>query len=491
MASTEDVKMEDAPQQSSAALPDLSVGALDKAVDIILQNNFDADTKACMFTLMKVLDNVIQRPLDPKVRSIRLANPTFDKKVASRKGGVEFLLACGFVKENAPPSLLSKGTEPLEEFLVLKDDDESLDEMQRELRQEAFSKHIITARRLLLTRAIQDLGLKAEELPPYKPPPPRVATEADTTFAGKRSEPSAQFNPYSSQRYDGMSAAVGAQLTPDGTYVSTTENQLKTLQSKKEKLEQKIQKDFKDRQWVALHPTKNGKPAAAMNNSAIPGYDDNNGKGNAGLIAAQFQKQQAERKQREEGGFTTKTMRELEKLKKQKVYSHSQLALQFSDGTVLQGKFLPREKISTVVTALKECFVEEPASAVELYVTPPKKTLPPTSTLQDEGLVPAAKVFVRVTLPTRRPFLKPELFATAAPESAFPASQPVVNNGAAAKNENADSKPAAKTNENSSEDKEAALLQRMMGGGRKLGGGGGAGGTKKAKPGGGKPKWFK
>ena len=66
-------------------------------------------------------------------------------------------------------------------------------------------------------------------------------------------------------------------------------------------------------------------------------HNSNTTSGTGSMIAAQFQKQQEQRKQREEGGFTTKTMRELEKLKKQKVYSFCTLVLQFADGTVLQG----------------------------------------------------------------------------------------------------------------------------------------------------------
>lgn len=465
--------------------PNLSVAALDQAVDTILQNNFDADTKACLITLMKVLDNVIQKPFDAKVRSIRLGNAAFSKKVASRKGGVEFLLACGFVRETPPPPLLSKGAEPLEEFLVLKDDDDSLmDDQERQAKKEAYTKHIVTARRLLLTRAVKDLHLKAEELPAYKPPPPPVASNANFTSQG---DPSATFDPFATQRYDGMSAAVGAQLTPDGTYESTTEKQLKTLQQKQKKLEQKMQTDLRDREWVASHPNSSGKPTAILQSS----NDTGSGKGDAGLIGAQFARQQAAKKQREDGGFTTKSMRELEKLKKQKVYSHTQLALQFSDGTTLQGKFLPKENVGRVMEAMKECFLVAPTGPMELYITPPRKTLPSKSKLQDEGLVPAAKVFVKVQLPDQRPFLKPEIFQ-ASPVSAFPSSQAVVS-------QKDDSKPAARPAKAakpaaSAEDKEEEMMRRMMGGGRRLGGGGansGSGGGGSKKPGSGKPKWFK
>jgi len=474
---------------ATSTQPNLSVAALDQAVDTILQNNFDADTKACFITLMKVLDNVIQKPFDPKVRSIRLSNPAFTNKVASRKGGVEFLIACGFVQESPTPALLARDDTPQESFLILKDVDESIaDEAARADYKQAYTSHIITARRLLLTRATKDLHLKAEELPSYKPPPPPVAMNNHFTSENDQKS-SGTFNPYQTHRYDGMSAAAGTQLTPDGNYVSPTEAQLKNLQQKQEKLEKQLQKDLMDREWIATPPNSSGRPTNILTADAATGNSD------GGLIAAQFQKQQADKKQREEGGFTTKTMRDLERLKKQKVYSHTIIALQFSDGTVVQGKFLPKESIQTVQKALlAQCFVETPPAniSVELYVTPPRKTLAPKATLQAEGLVPAAKVFVKMALPDHRPFLKPELFRHATGASvtqAFPQAQPIVPDARMA---DATSKKPAGNPKTTAEEREETLMQRMLGGGRRLGGGAGntSSDAKKPKPGG-KPKWFK
>jgi PUB domain/UBX domain len=491
----------------STSSNNLSVSALDEAASMILNNNFDADSKACLITLMKVLDNVIQKPYDAKVRSIRLANPAFANKVASRKGGVEFLLACGFSIVQESPPLLSKEPQKEEVFLVLKDDDDDDDDDDDSddvTRKEAYKAHIITARRLLLTRATRDLNMKAEELPAYKPPPPPVVMSDTTT-----SNINATFNPFQTQRYDGMSAAAGTQLTPDSTYQSSTEAQLQNLQAKHEKLERSLQKELLDRQWVASLPTTGALPTI----QATTAEEETGTKGNAGLLAAQFQKQQVAKKQREEGGFTTKSMRELEKLKKQKVYSHTLLALQFANGTVVQGKFLPKETIQTVMTALQQdCFLSTTTTTttnnsnnvMELYVTPPRKTLSPKATLQEEGLVPAARIFVKCdNLPSS--FLKPHLFAAYNNNNAaaFPSSVPVV----AKSNETNDTKnddttaPAAIT-QTTAADKEEELMRRMMGGGRQLGGaGGGSAGAaagkrnnadaKKPKPGSGKPKWFK
>jgi len=293
-----------------------------------------------------------------------------------------------------------------------------------------------------------------------------------------------------------MSAAVGAQLTPDGTYQSSTDTQLKALQQKQEKLEQKLQKQLMDREWAAKPPPSANSAAGAMT-MQIDATDENNDKGSASLVAAQFQKQQADRKRREEGGFTTKNMRELEKLKKQKVYTHTQLALRFADGTVLQGKFLPKETIATVLEALQDCLLETISTEnIHLYIAPPKQVLKPTDTLESQGLVPAAKVSVSLTLPKNRPFLKPHLFANNA-QSAFPSAQPVVAGGApAAGKDAAEAKPAAAPKPPmTAEEKEAAMMQRMLGGGRRLGATGGSsssGDAKKSK--GGvfkKPSWMK
>ena len=60
---------------------------LEKALQIMLDSNFDADSKVCMITIMKVLDNILQKPHEPKVRTIRMANGAFATKVVGCKGG--------------------------------------------------------------------------------------------------------------------------------------------------------------------------------------------------------------------------------------------------------------------------------------------------------------------------------------------------------------------------------------------------------------------
>jgi hypothetical protein len=73
-----------------------SVQQLEEAVAIIFQNNFDQDSKVCIVTLVKLLDNLIHQPGNPKVRTIRLGNKAFSQRVGSRAGAIDFLQACGF-----------------------------------------------------------------------------------------------------------------------------------------------------------------------------------------------------------------------------------------------------------------------------------------------------------------------------------------------------------------------------------------------------------
>jgi hypothetical protein len=60
---------------------------MEMALKSLFENNFDVDSKACILTLIKILDNVLQNPLEPKVRSLRMENKAFSNKVVSRKGG--------------------------------------------------------------------------------------------------------------------------------------------------------------------------------------------------------------------------------------------------------------------------------------------------------------------------------------------------------------------------------------------------------------------
>ena len=150
--------------------------------------------------------------------------------------------------------------------------------------------------------------------------------------------------------------------------------------------------------------------------------------------------------------------------------------------------FLPIDTIATVKESIKnDCFINSTTTVntdFDLYIKPPRRLLQSTKTLQDEDLVPAAKIFISWKKPINAsnvPYIQEHIFvpplvatsvaAIAAAEVAFPKGQSLVDDN----NKNDDTKPAAAKDDTSNKPKPAKkskeddLLRRMMGGGgRKL-----------------------
>ncbi|XP_020526534.1 UBX domain-containing protein 1 isoform X2 [Amborella trichopoda] len=58
----------------------------------------DAKVKRAFQTLLTYVGNIAKNPNEEKFRKIRLSNPSFQDRVGSLKGGIEFLELCGFVR---------------------------------------------------------------------------------------------------------------------------------------------------------------------------------------------------------------------------------------------------------------------------------------------------------------------------------------------------------------------------------------------------------
>mmetsp|Transcript_30034 Transcript_30034/g.36624 ORF Transcript_30034/g.36624 Transcript_30034/m.36624 type:complete len:445 (+) Transcript_30034:152-1486(+) len=432
-----------------------------KAVETLLNNHFDADSRECIQTLIKLLDNVLTKPSDAQVRSIRLGNPAFHKRVGRKTGGIDFLIGCGFVRSDA--ALLTSSSQST---LQLLPENESPD-------------RILAARRLLHSRALE-VGIAAKDLPPIPPPPPRPIVSTGGTIGNN-------FDVYRTRSYNTSAAAHGANpasITPDGSqYLSATEKELEILSRKRDEMEKRTGlMDRADRGLFALRPGETPPVVSPEVTTTTTG-----GGTDGALLASRFKKQEEERQKRENGGFTTKAMRDLEKIKKQKVYSHTLLKINFPCGHVLTGKFLPREKLITVKGVIRECLVHSDGRwDFDLYVVPPRRVLDGKKTLAEEDLVPAAKVFVSWKEPGGPPpgsrFLNGVLFRNNGGDGAnqlFPDGQNVAEDKGDKKKKEAG---GAKRNEEE-------LINRMMGKG-----GGGLKSTGKKKSGrklGGMPKWFK
>jgi hypothetical protein len=284
------------------------------------------------------------------------------------------------------------------------------------------------------------------------------------------------FNPYVGQRYDAKSAAVGTNLGPASDYISPTDQQLRTLQRQQAKLEQDAARKLRDREWQAWAPGETIQlvvdASAAASSTGMSAVDtvsavsavDTAPKSDAALLAQRAQRLEASRREREQGGFTTAAMRQVAKLKNKKVYSHVQITIQFADQSKLTGKFLPKEKICHVLESLQsECLLEA-TRELDLYVAPPRRLLPHEASLEEEGLVPAAKIFAswRVgSAPTPgQAFLQAHLFDKSR-ATAFPSGKAIAKSATLADNKaTATGAPKAKKKKESRED---AMLRRMLG----------------------------
>ncbi|PKA49628.1 hypothetical protein AXF42_Ash004169 [Apostasia shenzhenica] len=90
--------------EKKSALPIKPVTKVERMRDSLrfLKQNHkedDAKVKRAFQTLLTYVGNVAKNPNEEKFRKIRLNNPTFQDRVGSFHGGVEFLEICGFEKQ--------------------------------------------------------------------------------------------------------------------------------------------------------------------------------------------------------------------------------------------------------------------------------------------------------------------------------------------------------------------------------------------------------
>ena len=85
MSSLTTANNDDNNNNNNDSLP-TTIQAMEQAVAQLLASSFDADSKTCLLTLLKVLDNVLFKPGDERVRTIRLSNAAFSKKSGQSSG---------------------------------------------------------------------------------------------------------------------------------------------------------------------------------------------------------------------------------------------------------------------------------------------------------------------------------------------------------------------------------------------------------------------
>ena len=159
--------------------------------------------------------------------------------------------------------------------------------------------------------------------------------------------------------------------------------------------------------------------------------------------------------------------------------------------------------MSTIRSVIKTTFQPSFATSLDfdLYVAPPRRLLDDMKTLEEEELIPAAKIHVSWKVGASPSecvagcYLRDELFSEGSNTVAasFPNAKPIVNDPKASVN--AQGKELSGNSGGGANSKEELLMQRMLGkkvgllGGRKTSGDNSEKESEKKKNG--KPKWFK
>ncbi|GMI16630.1 hypothetical protein TrLO_g6280 [Triparma laevis f. longispina] len=121
--------------------------------------------------------------------------------------------------------------------------------------------------------------------------------------------------------------------------------------------------------------------------------------GGDGMLLGQSLKRTLDaQKKRETGGFTTKAMRDVENLKRSKVYKTSKIRIVMPDSSLVEVEFNNGREgdggkiFETIEQVSNEIFV--PGLQFGLYVTPPRMEIDVTKSWKSEGLVPTGKCFL-------------------------------------------------------------------------------------------------
>ena len=71
---------------------------LNNAIQSLRSHNSPNDYQTALSTMDKLLQNIIQNPMEAKYRTIKKLNPAVQKRLSGKQGGHQLILACGFVE---------------------------------------------------------------------------------------------------------------------------------------------------------------------------------------------------------------------------------------------------------------------------------------------------------------------------------------------------------------------------------------------------------
>ncbi|KUF77350.1 Tether containing UBX domain for GLUT4 [Phytophthora nicotianae] len=333
---TEDVEMKEPVDEEHASNMETTVMSSYGALQLLRDSNFDAVSRAAVTTLMKIVTNILSNPENEKVRSIRLSNAAFYRNVGQVKGGLEFLKSVGFaVVPETQVLVLSPGPS-----------DKSV-----------------------LAEGLRLLSIEADDL--------NISPDARPVVREKREDPN--FDVFKTQ-------ITRVQMQPRGP--STTEVLVDALKSKQDQL---VGHEKPPRSTTVV---LEGRRANSPINLVEASTDGEPGERNDAQLLISSLKARREEMEKTKN-FRTQAMRELDDLKRKKVFQTALIRVQFPDRAVMQATFHPNETIRDVMDHVTECLADQyKPSRFYLYVSPPTQKLASTKTLAELNLVPAALTYL-------------------------------------------------------------------------------------------------
>ena len=358
------------------------------AVQRLRAGAFDEDSRNAIVFLMKVIRKAALSPPGHKRRTMRLNNEILQWRLGRLAGGLDILAAIGFVGQDDGISITLVHPHTVNHSDIV----------------QCYNE---------LNRHAQDLGIPRNEVPQMisimdldrvfsstssisSSSSSSTMSSSSFSFPGSKSNhnpspPVSTFNPF-------QVSINRVEPQPRGSAISETEQQVEKLKQKRNMILKAhgSAKPLTDSERN-VHIIEPGTP---FNRRRPQTTTTSNSKRSSshlseqqliGLVAKQ---RMAKAKQKER--MTTKAMRDLEAMKKEKLYAETLLRLQFPSRLIVEGIFRPQETIETVCNVLKRIVLSEACqnSTFYLFTSPPKTILDSKKTLAQVGCCPAALIYI-------------------------------------------------------------------------------------------------
>eukprot|EP00940_MAST-03C_sp_MAST-3C-sp2_P000864 g864.t1 len=276
-------------------------------------SSFDADATKTMKVLLKIVDNILADPMNPKKRKLRLKNRLIQTRVVARPGAQDFLASIGFISSSE-----SSTDDPVIELLGEK-------------------RSILLRGREALSRASIDLDFKIPS-----PPQPLTSTETEEKHLLE--------NAFKSHI---------RRVVPQPRGPMKSDVALRRLQQRERQLIAEREKSVVERVGPGKRDSQILRLGAkdVVATSPDPARAENAGKSvsDRRLLRDLAKRRHDEIEKRKK--FTTRSMRELEAQRRKRVCLEILLRIELPCKSVVQARFRTSETVEAVVAAVRSWLV--------------------------------------------------------------------------------------------------------------------------------------